>query len=248
MAVGGCYHAQDTGRTDGDAAPVPDAPAPDAGPTNLTWTWTFGGATTCPADVDRVRIYTAQWNTDNVDFREPPSAPATFPCAAGTGGVLVADGFDYDSWIEVLTTDGRTFAVTGPTHVDVGASASTDVALPRGWIHAGWTLFGQHSQTALACTDVPSLTGTGAGAIELFAGAAGPTTAADDSPCAAGDTWLAVPPGTYDLTLRAVYSRSYLPASGPDAYTLGGAAFAAQTVAADATLDLGTQQLPLTTY
>ena len=57
-----------------------------------------------------------------------------------------------------------------------------------------------------------------------------------------------MPPGTYDLTLRAVYSQRYLPANGPDAYSLGGTTLAAQTITADATLELGTQQLPLTQY
>ena len=48
------------------------------------------------------------------------------------------------------------------------ASQSADVALPRGWVHVAWTLFGQHSQSALACRDVPSLNGSGTGVVELF--------------------------------------------------------------------------------
>jgi hypothetical protein len=57
-----------------------------------------------------------------------------------------------------------------------------------------------------------------------------------------------MPPGTYDLTLRAVYSQEYLPASGFDAYTIGSTTFPSQTITADGTLDLGSQQLTLTGY
>ena len=249
LVAAACHGGSDAGRSDADAPiSIDAAPMPDAGPTNLTWSWTFGGTATCPTGVDRVQIYTAQWDTDGPDFREEPSAPTTFPCSGGSGGVLVADGFAYDSWIVVLTSDGRIFAVTGPSHVDVGSSASTDVALPRGWVHVAWTLFGQTSQTALACSDVPSLNGSGNGVVELFSGAAAQTTPTDASDCMSGETWLAMPPGTYDLTLRAVYSQSYLPANGPDAYSLGETTFAAQTITADQTLELGTQQLPLTQY
>lgn len=232
-----------------DAPPAArDAAAPDASPTNLAWTWTFSDGGACPAGVDRVQIFTAQWTTDGVDVREPPSDPVTVPCAAGGGGVLVDDDFDYDSWLAVLTSDDRVYAVTGPTHVDVGSTASAVIDVPRGWVHVAWTLFGQTSQQALACSDVPSLDGAGGGAIELFPGASGQATATDTQPCSAGETWLALPPGGYDLTLRAVYAQNYTPAGGPDLYTLGTTTFAAQQVSADAVLDLGTQQLPLAQY
>jgi hypothetical protein len=248
VVAAGCYHAPDSGRADVDAPIAADAATADAGPTNLTWTWTFGGSATCPAGVDRVQIYTAQWDTDGIDVREEPSAPTTFPCSAGTGGVLVADDSDYDSWIVVLTSDDRIYAVTGPSHVDVGSTASTDVALPRGWVHVAWTLFGEHAQATLACSDIPSLNGSGTGVIQLFAGVDAQTTPTDAATCTSGETWLAMPPGTYDLTLRAVYSQSYVPATGPDASSLGETTFAAQTITADQTLELGTQQLLLTPY
>jgi hypothetical protein len=245
-----CDHSPATSR-DGsaDAGNLPiDASLVDAAVPNLSWTWTFGGSPTCPTGVDRVLIYTAQWNEDTIDFRNPPDPPTTIPCSAGGGGVVVADGFDYDSWIVILTSDDRVFAVTGPIHVDVGNTATTDVTLPRGWVYVAWSLFGQHSQTTLACTDVPSLTGSGGGAIELFAGSGVQSTPLDVEPCSAAGTYLAMPPGTYDFTLRAVYSQEYLPASGFDAYAIGQATFAAQTIIANGTLDLGTQQLALTSY
>jgi len=249
VVVGGCYHTADTSRDGADASPPAiDAPLADATPPNLDWTWTFGGAATCPTGVDRVEIFTAQWNTDNVDYRQEPSPPTTVPCSAGGGGVAVPDGFDYDSWIVALTTDDRVFAVTGPAHVDLGTTASADVALPRGWVHVAWTLYGQHSQGNLACGDVPSLTGSGAGVLQLFAGSAAQTTPIDATPCSAGETWLAMPAGSYDLTLRAVYSQMYLPANGPDAYTLGGTTLTGQTITANETLELGSQQVPLTQY
>ncbi|HEY3806189.1 MAG TPA: hypothetical protein VGL61_26480 [Kofleriaceae bacterium] len=251
VVVAGCYHAADTSR-DGADAPAAgsgiDAALGDAPMTNLDWTWTFGGAATCPSGVDRVEIFTAQWNTDSIDYRQEPTAPTTFPCAAGGGAVVVPDGFDYDSWIVVLTTDDRVYAVTGPGHVDLGTTATADVALPRGWVHVAWSLYGQHSQGALACTDVPSLTGSGTGVIDLFSGSAAQTTPMDAAPCGANDTWLAMPAGSYDLTLRAVYSQKYLPANGPDAFLLGETTLADQTVTADQTLELGSQQLPLTQY
>jgi hypothetical protein len=250
-AVAGCYHASDSSRDSADAPPAGsgiDAPLGDAAATNLDWTWTFGGAATCPSGVDRVEIFTAQWNTDNIDYREEPSAPTTFPCSAGGGGVLVPDGFNYDSWIAVLTTDDHVFAVTGPGHVDLGTTATTDVSLPRGWVHVAWSLYGQHSQSGLACTDVQSLAGSGKGVIDLYAGSAVQTTPMDAEPCSANETWLAMPAGSYDLTLRAVYSQEYLPVNGPDAYLLGETTLAGQTIAADETLELGSQQLPLTQY
>jgi hypothetical protein len=231
-----------------DASTTIDAATIDAPTPNLSWTWTFGGSPTCPTGVDRVLIYTAEWNEDSIDFRNPPDPPTTFPCSAGGGGVVVADGFDYDSWLEILTSDDRVFAVTGATHVDQGSTATTDVALPRGYVYVAWSLFGMHSQTTLACTDVPSLTGSGGGAIELFAGSGVQSTPLDVEPCSMGGTYFALPPGGYDLTLRAVYSQEYFPASGFDAYTIGSTTFPGQTITANGTLDLGTQQLTLTTY
>lgn len=248
LAAAGCYHAPATARGDADAGPDAPGAAVDAGPTNLTWTWTFGGANACPTGVDRVEIVTAQWDTSGIDFRQEPSAPVTFPCAAGTGGVLVPDGFDYDSWLVILTSDDRVFDVTGPGHVDLGTTASHDVVLPRGYVHVAWSLFGQTSQTPQQCSDVPSLADGGLGRVELFTGTAVQTTPMDAASCTAGETSLALPAGTYDLSLRAVYSQGYLPANGPDAYLLGETTFAGQTIVADETLDLGTQQLPLTHY
>jgi hypothetical protein len=246
LAAAGCYHAPETARGDADAGP--DAPMADAGPTNLAWSWTFGGAAACPTGVDRVQIETAQWDVSGINFRQEPAAPVTFPCSAGTGGVLVPDGFDYDSWLTVLTADGRVFDVTGPGHVDLGTTATHDVVLPRGYVHIAWSLFGQTSQTTLACSDVPSLTAGGLGRVQLFTGTAVQTTPMATTGCSAGELWYALPAGTYDLALRAVYSRSYLPANGPDAYLLGETTFAAQTIVAGQTLELGTQQLPLTHY
>jgi hypothetical protein len=246
-----CGQSPAESRDNGDAGTATsDAPGTgiDAPVPNLSWTWTFNGQTACPTGVDRVQIYTAQWDEDGIDFRDPPGAPTTFPCEAGGGGVFVADGFDYDSWIVILTSDNRVYAVTGAAHVDINSSATTDVQVPRGWVYIAWSLFGEHSQTTLACTDVPSLDGSGAGAVELFAGPGAQATPLDVQPCSVGGTYLALPAGTYDLTLRAVYSQSYLPANGFDAYTIGSAAFPAQAVTADGTLDLGTQQLPLTQY
>lgn len=226
---------------DGGGGEVPVDDWPGA----VTWTWTFSDGGGCPAGVTTVHAYLASYDRIPYAVRLAPARVATAPCDVGTASFRLANPTGVpphgrDTWLELVTDDGRVFAhsqVANTTTRDAYPAAVIEV--PRGWVHAAWTLASATSQQPLACGDVPALAGD-AGAVVLYV--ADPSDAVRTpaaTACARGETWLALPAGTYDLSLGAFASLQYVLGEVPSSSLLGKATIAGQTVTPGATLELG---------
>lgn len=227
-------------------------PADESWPGVLTWSWTFSDGGPCPPDVTVANIYIASWDTDrNFVFRTEPRVITSAPCAGRAGQFPLSNALGvgrrgHETWLELATADGRIYArspIANSRTEDANPSAVIDVS--RGWVHARWTLRG--AEGPLACADVPAF--AEAGAIELY------ESVADDIvvqpslvDCARSEVWVALSPGTYDLTLGAFAGFEYYLGSVGNPRLLGKVALGAQTVTAGATLELGTHELVLAGY
>jgi hypothetical protein len=240
-----------------DYPPPDDDDLPDTTwPGVVSWSWTFSDGTACPDDVVTANLYIASYDFENFVFRLEPRIVKTSACSAGGAAFplenpLGVKRYGHDTWVELVTTDGRVFAKSEVLNTKSGdANLATVVEVPRGWVHVGWQLFGQTTQTALTCDDVSALRATtGDGAVFLYPSIASDVVLAPtDTPCANGETWLGLPAGTHDLTLGAFSSLEFLYNDSHNAMRLGKLMFPAQVVAPNATLELGVQPLPLVDY
>ncbi len=231
---------------------LPDSDWPGA----VVWSWSFTGGAPCPEDVVTAKLYRGSYDVEAFAFRLEPALMTTAPCSGGAASFALANPFGvkrygHDTWLELVTADGRVFAKSQVESTKLGdASFAAVIEVPRGWVHVGWQLFGETTQTALACDDVSALRATtGDGAVLLY-----PSNETDivldatDTPCARGETWLALPAGTHDLTLGAFRSLEIIYNDPFNTKRLGKTMFPAQTITAGATLELGVQQLPLADY
>jgi hypothetical protein len=172
-------------------------------------------------------------------------------CAAGVAAFPLANPLGignrgHDTWLELTTADGRIFARSQLENTLAKNPTPTAVIeVPRGWAHVRWTLFGQTSQRALACDEVPVLTSM----LLYEAAEADRVLQPSILSCAAGEMWLGLAPGTYDLALAGFTTLSFFVDEIPsNTKLLGKHALPAQTIAADTTLELGTQQVTLPDY
>ena len=235
-----------------DADDLPDSDWPGA----VVWSWSFSDGGGCPDGVVTANLYRGSYDVEAFVFRLEPQLMRTAACSTGAADFALANPlgvkrYGHDTWLELVTSDGRVFAKSEVRNTRFGdANFATVIELPRGWVHVGWHLIGATTQAPLACDDIPALrAATGDGAVLLY-----PSNETDivlnptDTPCARGETWLGLPAGTHDLTLGAFSSLEFLYNDTNNAKRLGKTTFAARTIAPGATLELGVQQLPLADY
>ena len=235
-----------------DEDDLPDSTWPGA----VVWSWSFSDGNPCPADVVTANLYRASYDVEAFVFRLEPQLMRTAACGAGVADFPLANPlgvkrYGHDTWLELVTADGRVFAKSDVVNTKLmNANLATVIAVPRGWVHVGWQLFGETTQTQLACDDIAALRSTtGDGAVLLY-----PSNETDivlaptDTPCTKGETWLGLPAGVHDLSLAAFSSLEFLYNDPNNSKRLGKTTFPAQTITAGATLELGVQQLPLTDY
>ena len=226
-------------------------------PGGVTWSWSFSDGGGCPDGVVKVNLYRAGYDEVPFVIRLEPTIQSTAPCNAGAGSFALANplgvrSHGHDTWIEFVTTDGRVFAKSPVYNTKTKVSAyAAEIAVPRGWAHVAWTLFGAATQTALTCEDIPALRTMpkGDGAVLFYeSNETDIVLSPTDTPCTAPSAWLSMPAGTYDLSLAAFSSLEFLWNDPNNSKRMGKTTFAAQTITPGATLELGTVQLPLTDY
>lgn len=243
----------------GDDTPPPDPPPDNGWPGGVAWAWTFSDGGPCPDGVTNVNVYRAGYDPTPFVYRLEPVIMTTAACSAGGAGFalenpLGALGYGNDTWIELVTSDGRVFAKSHVVNTKTkNATPSAVIEVPRGWVHVAWTLFGEATQMPLTCDDVPSLrTGTGDGAVLLYESIETDIVLAPtDTSCAEGQAktmWLGLPAGTHDLSLGAFSSLEFVLNDPNNSMRLGKITFAGQTITPGATLELGTQRIGLVDY
>ena len=235
-----------------DEDDLPDTTWPGA----VTWSWSFSDGGTCPDDVVKANVYIASYDLESFVFRLEPRIMTTAACSTGAAvfaleNPLGVKRYGHDTWVELVTADGRVFAKSEVVNTKLGdPNLATVIEVPRGWVHVGWQLFGASTQTPLTCDDVaPLRPAIGDGAVVLYPSIETDVVLAPtDTPCARGETWLGLPAGTYDLSLGAFRTLEFLYNDQNNAMRLGKTTFPGQVVVANATLELGIQQLPLADY
>lgn len=231
--------------------PVPD----DSWPGAVTWSWTFDDGGACPPGVTIANLYLASYDRAmNATLRDAPHVMASVPCERGAGSFLLGNPLGvmrggHDTWLELVTADGRIYARSAITNTKTKvADFATVIGVERGWVHAAWTLRGARTNTVLACDDVlPLSAATRAdGAIELYVSVDSDVVLQPSLvDCANGELYVALAPGTYDLTLGAFEDFDFLLGEVMNPLLLGKASLGPQIVTAGATTELGTHELAI---